>query len=203
MAAGPSLIGDMSRKTVVAGSMWTSFTLCCDGARPRETVARRFRTFARQTAPGRGWSTPETEWPRPGKASPRAIVRWCSWWWAPSVRRPMNPQPTQAHHSPRVPNVPRGDRQPHAARNRLGPRRELWHLIQLHRMRDDHCPDCRLRHVPASASSLYPRLLKVLSNLRRDLAICHLVDGVNPHDAFAEPFTLKMVFEFDLGLTRA
>ena len=39
-----------------------------------------------------------------------------------------------------------------------------------------------------------------MSNLRRGLAIHHLVDGVNPHDAVAEPFTLKMVFEFDLSL---
>ena len=31
----------------------------------------------------------------------------------------------------------------------------------------------------------------------------NLVDGVNPHDASAKPFTLEMVFEFDLGLTRA
>jgi hypothetical protein len=43
----------------------------------------------------------------------------------------------------------------------------------------------------------------VLSNLRRDLAIRHLVDRVNTHDALAEPLTLKVVFEFDLGLTRA
>jgi hypothetical protein len=50
---------------------------------------------------------------------------------------------------------------------------------------------------------LLPRPIKVPSNLRRDLAIRHLVDRVNPHDALAEPLTLKMVFEFDLGLTRA
>ena len=56
----------------------------------------------------------------------------------------------------------------------------------------------------AQESHLCPRLLKVvMSNLRRDLAIRHLVDGVNPHDTVAEPFTLKMVFEFDLSLTRA
>jgi hypothetical protein len=42
-----------------------------------------------------------------------------------------------------------------------------------------------------------------MSDLRRELAVRHLVDGVNPHDAVAEPFTLKMVFEFDLSLTRA
>jgi hypothetical protein len=50
---------------------------------------------------------------------------------------------------------------------------------------------------------LFPRPIKVLSNLRRDLAIRHLVDRVNPHDALTESLTLKMVFEFDLGLTRA
>jgi hypothetical protein len=50
---------------------------------------------------------------------------------------------------------------------------------------------------------LFPRPRKALSNLRRDLTIYHPVDGINPHDALAEALALKMVFEFDLGRTRA
>src|SRR5262245_61949322 len=68
-----------------------------------------------------------------------------------------------------------------------------------------------MAHRKAVLGSLCPRFvsiprpvqsLKVLSNLRRDLPIGHLVDGVNSDDPLAEPFTLQMVFELQLCFTR-